>query len=177
MTKYDVYPFSNGRVAMIDTEIISKAIEAEKEVLVVCNAWSGGYAHAIGADKSTYDGKPCYMMYGYEVKEQEFTTEELSKFYRVIFTPGEMIYMETGDQANSHSGHTFTDWDTSVERINDYHHRCSWKNNLFTEEEIFKLRKTINECSTVRHIYKDEEAKVQALIDCGILSKDAMKYI
>lgn len=177
MTKYDVYPFPNGRVAMIDSEIINEAIEAGKEVLVVCNAWSGGYAHAIGADKDTYDGKPCYMMYGYEVKEQEFTTEDLSKFYRVIFTPGEMIYMETGDQANSYVGGAFTDWNTSPKRINEYHHKYGWNDALFTEEEIFKKRKTINECATVRHIYNDEKAKVQALIDSGILSADAMQYI
>ena len=42
MTNYDVYFFENGRVALIDSEILSKAIELDKEILIVCNAWSGG---------------------------------------------------------------------------------------------------------------------------------------
>ncbi len=178
MTKYETYIFPNGRVAMVDSEIINKALEIEKEVLIVCNAWSGGYAIAIGANK-TYDPDfgEMYTMYSYSVREEEFTTEELSRFYKVIFTPGEMIYMETGDQANNYQDYKFIDWDSSVERINDRHYRYSWKNNLFTEEEIREKRQTINECTTVRHIYKDVEAKVQALIDRRILSEEAMKYV
>lgn len=173
MTKYEIYVFPNGRVAMID----EAAIDIGKEVLIVCNAWSGGYACAVGANKDTYDGKPCYMMYSYDVKEQEFTTEELNRFYKVIFTPGEMIYMETGDQANSYLGNRFIDYDTDVCKINDWCHRYAYKNNLLTAEEILEKRKTINECSTVRHIYKDKEAKVRALIGRRILSENAMKYI
>lgn len=51
MIKYDVYAFGNGRVTLIDSKILSEAIENDKEILIVCNAWSGGYAYATGANK------------------------------------------------------------------------------------------------------------------------------
>lgn len=179
MTNYDVYAFDNGRVALVDSEIISNAIEHGKEVLIVCNSWSGGYAYAIGAEKfNDPEFGECYDMYGYDVREVEFNPEDLQKFYKVIFTPGEMIFMETGDQANSYCGGQFTDWHSSIE---DIHRRAniypSLGDKMLTEDEIFSKRKTINECLTVRHLYKDVEAKVEALISRGILSKDAKKWI
>lgn len=179
MTKYETYIFGNGRVVFIDTEIIDNAIKQGKEVLIVCNAWSGGYAYAVGAKKfNDPDFGECYNMYGYDVKEKEFNPEDLQKFYKVIFTPGEMVYMETGDQANSYRGGQFTDWHSSVADI-----YCRAKiypalgDEKLTEDEIFSKRKTINERATVRNLYKDVEAKVEALIGCGILSKDATKWI
>lgn len=179
MVKYDVYSFDNGRVALIDSEILSKAIEQGKEILIVCNAWSGGYAYAVGAEKH-YDPEfgDCLYMYGYDVKETEFDSESLQKFYKVIFTPGEMIYMETGDQANSYCGGQFTDWHSKKEDIyRRYNIYPQLGDKGFTEDEIFKMRKTVDECLTVRHLYKDVEAKVEALIGRGILSKDAKKWI
>lgn len=179
MTKYDVYTFDNGRVALIDSKIFSEAIEQDKEVLIVCNSWSGGYAYATGANKIVDPNfGDCWEMYGYEVREEEFDSEALSKFYKVIFTSGEMIFMETNDQANSYCGRQFTDWHSSIE---DIHRRAniypSLGDKMLTEDEILSKRKTINECLTVRHLYKDVEAKVEALISRGILSKDAKKWI
>lgn len=178
MFKYDTYIFPNGRIAMIDSTIIFEAIKAKKEVLIVCNAWSGGCAHAVGAENYIYDGEPCYVMYGYDIKDQEFTAEDLSKFYRVIFTPGEMVYMETGDQANCYLGcMKFADWDTKDERINEHCHLYSWRDKLLTGEEIHEKRTTIDEKATVAHIFKDKEEKVKTLIGRGILSKKAIEYV
>lgn len=179
MTNYEIYAFDNGRVVLVDSEIISNAIEQGKEVLIVCNSWSGGYAYAIGAEEfNDPEFGRCYDMYGYDVREIEFNAEDLQKFYKVIFTPGEIIYMKTGDQANSYCGGQFTDWHSSVE---DIHKRAniypSLGDKMLTEDEIFSKRKTVDECATVRHLYKDVKAKVEALINHGILSKDAIKYI
>lgn len=117
-------------------------------------------------------------MYGYDVKEEEYNPEDLQKFYKVVFTPGEMVYMETGDQANCYCGGQFTDWHSSVadiyRRANIY---PALGDEKLTEDEIFSKRKTINERATVRNLYKDVEAKVEALIGCGILSKGATKWI
>lgn len=179
MTKYEACIFDNGRVVFVDSEIISNAIEKGKEILIVCNAWSGGYAYAIGAKKfSDPDFGECYGIYGYDVEEAEFNLEDLQKFYKVIFTPGEMIYMETGDQANSYCGGQFTDWHSEEEVINRRSgFYPSLGNKTLSKDEIFYKRNTVDECMTVRHLYKDVEAKVEALINKGILSEDAKKWI
>lgn len=179
MTKYEVYAFENGRVALVDSEIIFNAIEKGKEVLIVCNSWSGGYAYAIGAEKfNDPEFGECYNMYGYDVREAEFDSEDLQKFYKVIFTPGEMIYMETGEQANSYCGGQFTDWHSKEEDINRYSGIYpTLGDKALSDDEIFSKRKTVNDRATVRHLYKDVEAKVEALINHGILSKDAKKWI
>lgn len=179
MTKYDVYTFDNGRVVLIDSKILSEAIEQGKEILIVCNSWSGGYAHATGANKIVDpDFGECWEMYGYDMEEAELSLEDLQKFHKVIFTKGEMIYMETGDQANSYQGGKFIDWHSKEDEINHRHN--IWPelgDKSLTGKEIFEMRKTIDECLTVRHLYKDVEAKVEALISRGILSKDAKKWI
>ena len=51
MEKYDVRFFPNGRVYFLDYDILDEALEAGKEILIVMNCWSGGYALAIGANK------------------------------------------------------------------------------------------------------------------------------
>lgn len=178
MTKYEAYIFDNGRVALVDYEIISNAITQGKEVLIVCNAWSGGYAYVIGATKfNDPDFGECYGMYSYDVREAEFNSEDLQKFYKVIFTPGEMIYMETGDQANSYCGGQFIDWHSEEENIQRHYKYISLRNKALSKEEVFAKRKKVDDCMTVRHLYKDVEAKVEALINKGILSKDAKKWI
>lgn len=49
--KYTPYIFGNGRVVLVENKTIDEAIGYGKEILIICNAWSGGYAHAIGAEK------------------------------------------------------------------------------------------------------------------------------
>lgn len=186
--KYQLYFFSNGRVVFVPEEDISNAIKQEKEILVICNAWSGGYAIAIGANEM-YDeyyfgvdengnSNKGYEMYTYEVKDEEFTSEQLSKFYKIIVSSGEKIYMESGDQANYYDGGAFIDWDTKEEEVKD---RLSFKKNkkeITTDEEILKVRKTVDSLTTVRLMdSKDKEEKVKTLIAYGIIDKDSEKYL
>lgn len=112
--KYTPYIFGNGRVVLVENKTIEEAIDCDKEVLIICNAWSGGYAHAVGAEKDIDpDFGECWNMYGYDIKDKELDATELDKFYRVIISSGEQIWMKSGDQANSYIGGVFTDWNTS----------------------------------------------------------------
>lgn len=167
--KYEVRIFPNGRVVLFPSNYLEEALSQEKEILIICNAWSGGYSLAIGGDyiDDEYYGEG-YMMYSREVKETELFSEDFNRFYKVIFTPGLMIRMETGEQANSYQNGKFFDWNTSKEEIH-------YKNISFTDEEIFKMRKTIDEKGTVYWI-RDKE-KVKALINYGILSKESIKWL
>lgn len=179
MKKYDLRIFPNGRVYFLDKDLLNEALEAEKDILIICNAWSGGYAIQIGGDyiDDDYYGKG-YMMRSRYIKEAEFDAEALAKeFYRVIITQGNMIYMETHDQANSYQGGKFIDWDSSDEKIMDRYDfnpkKYSTKKEL--EEEIYIRRTTVCDAATVNFLNEDKD-KIQCLIDYGILSKDAMKY-
>lgn len=191
--KYHLYFFSNGRVVFIPEEDIDNAIEQGKELLVICNAWSGGYTIAIGANE-TYDeyytgvdenGNPNkgYEMYSYEVRDEEFTLEEISKFYKIIVSSGEKIYMETGNQANYYSGGVFIDWDSQetdvADRLSNKNVKLPVNKNEF-DKLILKTRKTVDSLLTVRMMCgkkEDKEEKVKALIAYRIIDKDSEKYL
>lgn len=180
--KYTPYIFGNGRVVLVENKTIDEAIGYGKEILIICNAWSGGYAHAIGAEKC-YDDPDFaegWAMYGYYVKNKELNATDLDKFYRVIISSGEQIWMESGEQANSYIGGTFTDWSSSEREIVD-RTDCS-------SQEIRVKRTMVDARGTVRRLnykytddhkpdYEDWEERVWALINIGVLPKDAVKYI
>lgn len=179
MKKYDLRIFPNGRVYFLDKDLLNEALEAEKDILIICNAWSGGCAIQIGGD---YIDDECYgkgyMMRSSYVQEAEFDAETLAKeFYRVIITQGNQIYMETHEQANTYQGNKFIDWDSSDEEIKDWYdfNPNNYPTKKELEEEIYRRRTTVNDVSTVAFLGKDKD-KVQCLIDYGILSKDAMKH-
>lgn len=166
--KYDVRFFPNGRIVFVPWEDIYNAIDNNKEVLVICNAWSGGYAIAIGANKvpaSWYDpsaepGEIDLEMYSYDIRDTEFTSEEFSKFHKVIVSSGTMVRMKTGDQANSCQGSSFADFDTSYENF-----RQSLRYNNETKEEFEKLRFQIDFKATanfMRHC-EDYNEKLRSL--------------
>lgn len=182
--KYMPYVFGNGRVVLVENKTINEAIDLGKEILVICNAWSGGYAHAVGAEKDIDpDFGECWNMYGYDIKDKELDATALDKFYRVIISSGEQIWMKSGDQANSYIGGTFTDWNTSLRSMCD---RTGVK--VTTEDEAYKRRTAVDACGTVRRLnykytedhepdYVDWEERIWALIRIGILPKDAVKYM
>lgn len=182
--KYMPYVFGNGRVVLVENKIIDEAIGYGKEILIICNAWSGGYAHAIGAEKDIDpDFGECWNMYGYDIKDKELDATDLDKFYRVIISSGEQIWMKSGDQANSYIGGVFTDWDTSLRSMCD---RTGV--TVMTEDEAYKRRTAVDVCGTVRRLnykytedhkpdYVDWEERIWALIRIGILPKDAVKYL
>ena len=182
--KYMPYVFGNGRVVLVENKTIDEAIDSDKEILIICNAWSGGYAHAVGAEKDIDpDFGECWNMYGYDIKDKELDAVDLDKFYRVIISSGEQIWMKSGDQANSYIGGVFTDWNTSLRSMCD---RTGV--TVATEDEAYKRRTAVDACGTVRRLnykytedhepdYVDWEERIWALIRIGILPKDAVKYM
>lgn len=182
--KYMPYVFGNGRVVLVENKTIDEAIDSDKEILIICNAWSGGYAHAVGAEKDIDpDFGECWNMYGYDIKDKELDAVDLDKFYRVIISSGEQIWMKSGDQANSYIGGVFTDWSTSLRSMCD---RTGV--TVTTEDEAYKRRTAVDACGTVRRLnykyteghepdYVDWEERIWALIRIGILPKDAVKYM
>lgn len=50
MKEYQAEIFANGRFALIPEEDFITAADNEKEILVFCGGWSGGYARAFGAN-------------------------------------------------------------------------------------------------------------------------------
>ena len=182
--KYTPYIFGNGRVVLVENKTIDEAIGYGKEIFIICNAWSGGYAHAIGAEKDIDpDFGECWNMYGYDIKDKELDATDLDKFWRVIVSSGEQIWMKSGDQANSYIGGVFTDWNTSLRSMCD---RTGV--TVTTEDEAYKRRTAVDACGTVRRLnykytedhkpdYVDWEERIWALIRIGILPKDAVKYM
>ena len=182
--KYMPYVFGNGRVVLVENKTIDEAIDSDKEILIICNTWSGGYAHAVGAEKDIDpDFGECWNMYGYDIKDKELDAVDLDKFYRVIISSGEQIWMKSGDQANSYIGGVFTDWNTSLRSMCD---RTGV--TVTTEDEAYKRRTAVDACGTVRRLnykytedhkpdYVDWEERIWALIRIGILPKDAVKYM
>lgn len=182
--KYTPYIFGNGRVVLVENKTIDEAIGYDKEILIICNAWSGGYAHAIGAEKDIDpDFGECWNMYGYDIKNKELDATDLNKFYRVIISSGEQVWMKSGDQANSYIDGVFTDWNTSLRSMCD---RTGV--TVTTEDEAYKIRTAVDACDTVRRLnykytenhepdYVDWKERIWALIRIGILPKDAVKYM
>ena len=166
MEKYDVRFFPNGRVYFLDYNILDEALEAGKEILIVMNCWSGGYALAIGAnkifwyDEDTGSDEIGYEMYSYDIKGTEFSQEDLTRFHKVIFTDGVQIRMKTGDQATCYISGEFIDWDTSYQ---DFKKRYLYNNE--TEEQFEKLRKEVDWEATRNFMRteKDYQDKIEAL--------------
>ena len=173
--KYDVRFFPNGRIVFVPWKDIDNAIDNNKEVLVICNAWSGGYAIAIGANKipaSWYDpsaepGEIDFEMYSYDIRDTEFTSEDFARFHKVIVSSGTMVRMRTGEQANSYQGSSFVDWDTSYDKF-----RQSFRYNNETEEEFEKLRFQIDISATARYMRhcEDYNEKLRSLSHYSMFS-------
>ena len=166
MKKYDVRFFPNGRVYFLDYDILDEALEAGKEILIVMNCWSGGYALAVGAnkilwyDENTGFNEISYVMYSYDIKETEFSQEDLARFHKVIFTDGVQIHMKTGDQATCYISGEFIDWDTSYQ---DFKKRYLYNNE--TEEQFENLRREVDWEATKSFMSteKDFQDKIEAL--------------
>lgn len=152
----------------MDYDILDEALKAGKEILIVMNCWSGGYALAIGANKIPaiwYDEASApdeigYEMYSYNIKETEFSQEDLARFHKIIFTNGVQIRMKTGDQATFYNSGEFIDWDTSYQ---DFKKRYLYNNE--TEKQFEKLRKEVDWEATKSFMSteKDFQDKIEAL--------------
>lgn len=141
--KYDVRFCKCGRIHMIPTDKIHKAIEQDKTLMYICGGC--GAARIIGADKeSDWDDptKTCYNMYscGLYHKDHEiisFTPDDFSDagehkpYNEIIYSPGIRVPMMTGEYAQSYTCDTFCDmwypdwWkierkDVTVEEVMDF---------------------------------------------------------
>ena len=93
--KYEARIFPNGRVALYKSKDLEDAIKADKELLIVCNCHTGGSTLAMGARKMPDRNNPdetITFLYNSSISRQVFTGEEMNRFYKVIFTPGERIF-------------------------------------------------------------------------------------
>ena len=152
---YDSHIFPNGRIALVKNSDLDEAINAEKEILIFCGGWSGGYAKAVGANK-TYDPDfgECWEMYGYDIKDTTLSAEDMQKFHKVVITNGIKIYMKTGEPATQYFDGKFFDWDTSFAQFKE-----KWNYNGETEEEFGKLRMTIDPEKTKNMIGRSKESE------------------
>lgn len=152
MKNYDVRICGCGRVHFIDVEKIDKAIENEKEVLVICNHC--GHSYVIGADKEQDEnGEDCYMMYSFGKQDTEIN--DVSKIDSIVFTVGESIRMMTGGEATTHMGHEFIDWETK-------------KPDNVSDKEWETLRKTVDVQHTINWIRDEEKLKHMSQYLMGI---------
>ena len=139
--KYDVKFCSCGRVHFINQEKITKAIENEKEVLVICN--NCGISFIIGASKEQdYDGEECYMMYSYDKRNTEIN--DMIKIDSIVFTAGKQIRMMTGGEATFYGNNTFIDCVTD-------------KPESVTLDEWKEMRRTVNVQHTINWIRDDNK--------------------
>lgn len=150
MNKYQAVFFENGRIALINNDDYDEAVLQGKEILVICNGWAGGYACAMGADKISDNEYDCYS---YSVKNEEFTTEQLQKFYKVIITDGIRVWMKSGEQADFNTGNHFQDCRTTVESYQ------FTNNKVISREELRKLCTEIDIAVTKRNILSSEDGK------------------
>lgn len=109
--KYEARIFPNGRVVCYERKDLDDAINAGKELLIVCNCHTGGFAEAIGATE-----EPKRIRYSDYIHEQMFTGKEMVRFHKIIFTEGEKIFDDNFDYATQYSSiyHCFYDGDKKM---------------------------------------------------------------
>ena len=159
--KYAVRFCSCGRVHFVDQNKIDKAIENEKQVLVVCN--NCGNSFVIGADKKQ-EYEECnicidmncdkctklenaklqtiYNMYSFGMRDTEIN--DMTKIDSIVFTAGKQIRMMTGGEATFYGNNTFIDCVTD-------------KPENITSDKWKEMRKTVNVQHTINWIRDDDK--------------------
>lgn len=148
---YRTVVFPNGRIAIFPWKDFDEAVKQEKEILIFCGGWSGGYATAFGAD--CYDEEHL-SLYNYDINNEVLTPEDYSKFYRIIITDGIKVYMLTGEPANSWFNGIFED---SYTKYNTYSATVS-------EAEFQKMRREIDIQKTLNRITDENKTEIQNAI-------------
>lgn len=167
MSKYIAEIFANGRIALVPWKDFEDAIEAEKEILVFCGGWSGGYARAFGASKvddfyGVNEGRPYHECYSYEVRDTVLTPEDFAKYHRIIVTDGIRVYMKTGEQATRYDNF-FCDYDTMYETYERRYNPYIDEKKL-TPEEFEKARCIVDVDRTLRMIRGEDAEEVREAI-------------
>lgn len=149
--KYKARIFPNGRIAFYKRKDLEDAIKADKKLLIVCNCHTGGSTLAMGARKMPDRNNPdetITFLYNSSISRQVFTGEEMNRFYKVIFTPGERIFDNNSDYATRY----------------DYGHHCFYNGSK-------KMK--VNEEMTARYLSKEQ---VKAMIEIGVFTEKALNY-
>lgn len=150
--KYDMRICKCGRIHMIENNVIEKALQNNKNILLICAGC--GNATLIGAD-SILDGsgKTEYMMYSCEFARYKDRTIEISDFepsehdkgiYKIIYSQGYRVPMMTGMYATDYCNGKFSDrWHPDFYEI---------QKRDITVEEIMKFIKKYNHDRTMVNI-------------------------
>lgn len=108
-----------GRIHFVDQDIIHAALDEDKNVLFICGGC--GRATIIGADRERdwleETDKEIFNMYSYEAGNKDFivdptnfeNAERTKGIYRIIYSKGKQVRMETGMNANSFFNGEFLD--------------------------------------------------------------------
>lgn len=118
-TKYDMRICKCGRIHMVDNSVLMKALNNNKNLLLICAGC--GNATLIGADieKNLFDeNKTSYMMYACDFSEYEnasitvsdFTpTEKHKGIEEIVYSHGYRVPMMSGMYATDYSFGMFSD--------------------------------------------------------------------
>ena len=162
-----------GRIHFINENEITAAIKNNKDLLVICGGC--GMATRIGADIQTvfagtkYPNETIYNMYSirigewnnFELTAESFVTNDKQKgIYKVLYSNGKQVMMETGYYAKSYEDNNgrFEDiWYPDFYKI---------EREDITLEEVFRFiddfktdRRTVN-MEMLLHDLTDEEAEI-----------------
>lgn len=158
-----------GRIHFIKESEITAALEADKNLLVICGGC--GKATLIGADKMTDwsdPNKTIYNMYSiqmgkwedFELTADSFETGKKKGIHKILYSNGKQVRMESGQYARS--------FEHGQGRFEDIWYPDFWKieRKDVTVEEIMKFieehrreRSTVNMRSLLRDL-TEEEAEV-----------------
>lgn len=117
--KYDMRICKCGRIHMVDNESLDKALENNKNLLLICAGC--GNATLLGADiEPDWDNpnKSCYMMYSAKfspyrnavIQASNFEpTERYKGIEKIIYSHGYKVPMMTGMYANGYFNGRFSD--------------------------------------------------------------------
>lgn len=119
MKKYDMHICKCGRIHMVDMEKLDKALEANKNLLLICGGCGG--ATVIGADiEPDYiePDKDCYNLYQFDFSQYEdahiteayFAGDDKHKaIMEIIYSHGIKVPMMTGMYATDYFDGNFSD--------------------------------------------------------------------
>lgn len=158
--KYDMRICKCGRIHMIPNEKLNKALEVNKNLLLMCGGCGAGTL--IGADIEPDWNEPdkeCYMMYSSSFSDYEDTSIAVSDFEsneyhegisEIIYSHGLKVPMMTGQYATDYFNGKFSDrWypdfykiqrsDITVKEIMDFieeykHDRCTVNMDRFIRQ-------------------------------------------
>lgn len=158
---------SCGRLHFVDMTPIHTAVQQGKEVIFICGGC--GKATVMGADAvhDPYYDDEVYEMYGRDISHEDFTLDapqfEAEGIYKVIYSAGKPVMMQSGDYAGHYNCGRFTDiWYPDFLSLTDGMTLDDIKDAIFQWK---RTHHAVNMGHLLRHL-TDEE--VQILFDSGL---------